>query len=106
MNDLNNSISLTEKDVVIQVDDSFNPPENYITIHCVHHPFGKSLKQQIINNQEKAKQLDYMLPWLRENLTKEQLDLLSIISDPLSRRILTYLATDNTVHSKCPGDKK
>ena len=43
----------------------------------------------------KAEQLDLIIPWLRDNLTGQQQKEIEVISDPLSCRILTYLASDD-----------
>lgn len=42
----------------------------------------------------KAQKYDWIMPWLRDNLTEEQLNLLSVLTDPLSRRILKYLVSE------------
>lgn len=57
---------------------------------------AEGIKSYLLDCIEKAKQFDYMIPWLRLNLTKQQLDELSTISDKVSRKILAYLAKDET----------
>ena len=51
-------------------------------------------EQHLKNIIIKAEQLDLIIPWLRDNLTGHQQKEIAVISDPLSRRILTYLASD------------
>ena len=54
----------------------------------------KQVEQHLKEITAKAKMFDFAVPWLNKNLTQKQLDELSIIMDPLSRRILAYLASD------------
>ncbi len=75
-------------------------PEDNILALRKYGDNDKPIIKQILEYQEKAEKLDLILPWLRDNLTEKQLKLLSIISDPKSRKILAYLASDNTVHAK------
>jgi len=58
---------------------------------------AETVKEQIISNTKKAETFDSILPFLRKELTPHQLKLLEIISDPLSRNILGYLAADHKV---------
>ena len=51
-------------------------------------------EQHLKNIIIKAEQLDLIIPWLYNNLTGQQQKEIAVISDPLSRRILTYLASD------------
>ena len=53
----------------------------------------KQLVQYLKDIKSKAEKFDFIAPWLRKNLTEEQLNELSVIADPLSRRILAYLAS-------------
>ena len=51
--------------------------------------------KQILKNQEDAKQYNYLKPWLKDNLTGKQVKEIGILTDPLSRKILAYLASNN-----------
>ena len=69
---------------------------------------NKHLQREIYDLQKKAEQLDLIIPWLRDNLTGYQQKEIEVISDPLSLRILTYLASDEKDKSKIKkcSDKK
>ena len=55
----------------------------------------KEVAQYLATITDKAQKFDFIMPWLRENLTGKQLNELSLISDPLTRRILIYLMSDD-----------
>ena len=69
---------------------------------------NKYLQKEIYDLQKKAEQLDLIIPWLRDNLTGQQQKEIEVISDPLSLRILAYLASDEKDKSKIKkcSDKK
>ena len=56
----------------------------------------KQLKQQMLQDQEKAVLFDNLIPILRRELPEEQLKLFSVLIDPESRKLLVYLAKDSS----------
>lgn len=44
--------------------------------------------------ERKAEMWDYILPWLKQTLTKEQLETLSVIVNKEARELLAYLASN------------
>ena len=55
----------------------------------------KIIENKILDNQEKAEKFDNLIPVLKDMLTEKQLDLLDIMVDSLSRKILSYLSVGN-----------
>lgn len=50
-----------------------------------------NLIKKFLKDQEKAELFDNLMPILRKELSKEQLEVISVLIDPLSRKILAYL---------------
>lgn len=55
---------------------------------------AESVMKQIITNHKKAELFDCIIPFLQKELTPKQMKLLKIVADPQSRKILTYLASE------------
>lgn len=64
-----------------------------LVIECTNENSSLDISKHILNLEDRSETLDNILPWLKENLTEKQLQLLSVLSDPLSRKILAYLAS-------------
>ena len=60
---------------------------------------AESVMEQIKTNHKKAETLDSIIPFLRKELTAEQLELLKVVADPDSMKILEYLANEKETRS-------